>query len=233
MIVFDGISLNSVAPVKVEDIRVSPISYSPMVRSRPILFGSDFVRMGGGERTVAITFALPIMNNVLRNEYLNNVRRWAKSDKEYVLELPTDPNNCLTCVCTAKPEPSTRQWWESKLRLTFTCYSNPYWTSKAEKSVSCGTSFIVLGDAPPLMQIKRTVSGSSVSNQSYSNSVQTMTFTTIPVGDMVIDLNNQTAAVGNVSIMQYYQPSGSFIIPKTGTQTITGTGTVYYKERFE
>lgn len=233
MIVFDGVSFNSVAPVKVEDIRVSPISYSPMVRARPIRFGSDFVRMGGGERTVAITFALPVMNNVLRNEYLNNIRRWAKSDKEYVLELPTDPNNCLTCVCTAKPEPSTRQWWESKLRLTFTCYSNPYWTSKAQKSVSCGTSFTVLGDAPPLMQIKRTVSGSSVSNQSYSNSVQTMTFITIPVGDMVIDLNNQTAAVGNNSIMQYYQPSGSFIIPKTGTQTITGTGTVYYKERFE
>lgn len=233
MIVFDGISLNSVAPVKVEDIRVSPISYSPMVRARPIRFGSEFVRMGGGERTIAITFALPVMNNVLRNEYLNNIRSWAKSDKEYVLELPTDPNNCLTCVCTAKPEPSTRQWWESKLRITFTCYSNPYWTSKAQKSVSCGTSFTVLGDAPPLMQIKRTVSGSSVSNQSYSNSVQTMTFTTIPVGDMVIDLNNQTAAVGTSSIMQYYQPSGSFIIPKTGTQTITGTGTVYYKERFE
>ena len=233
MIVFNGVSLNSVAPVKVEDIRVSPISYNPVVRTRAIRFGSDFVRMGGGERTVAITFALPIMNNVLRNEYLNNIRQWARSDKEYTLELPIDPNNCLTCVCTAKPEPSTRQWWESKLRITFTCYSNPYWTSKAEKSVSCGTSFTVLGDAPPLMQIKRTVSGSAVSNQSYSNSVQTMTFSTIPVGNMVIDLNNQTAAVGNSSIMQYYQPSGSFIIPKVGTQTITGTGTVYYKERFE
>ena len=50
---------------------------------------------------------------------------------------------------------------------------------------------------------------------------------------MVIDLNNQTAKVRSNSIMQYYQPSGSFIIPKTGTQTITGTGTVKYKERWE
>jgi hypothetical protein len=50
---------------------------------------------------------------------------------------------------------------------------------------------------------------------------------------MVIDLNAQTAQVGNTSIMQYYQPSGSFIIPRTGAQTITGTGTVKYRERWE
>jgi hypothetical protein len=83
------------------------------------------------------------------------------------------------------------------------------------------------------MRIERTVSGSAASNQSYSNSAQTMTFSLIPVGDMVIDLNAQTAAVGGTSIMQYYQPSGSFIMPKTGIQTITGTGTVKYRERWE
>jgi hypothetical protein len=60
-----------------------------------------------------------------------------------------------------------------------------------------------------------------------------MTFSTIPAGNMVIDLNNQTARVGSTSIMNYYQASGSFIIPRTGVQTITGTGTVVYRERFE
>lgn len=129
--------------------------------------------------------------------------------------------------------PSVRQWWESKLRLVFTCFDDPYWISKAEKSVACGTQFVAHGDAPPLMRIERTVSGSVASNQTYSNGVQSMTFSTIPVGDMVIDLNRQTAAVGNSSIMQYYQASGSFIIPRTGVQTITGTGTVKYRERYE
>jgi hypothetical protein len=60
-----------------------------------------------------------------------------------------------------------------------------------------------------------------------------MTFSSIPVGNMVIDLDAQTAAVGGSSIMSGYQASGSFIIPKTGTQTITGTGTVKYRERWE
>ena len=233
MIVFDGVSLNSVAPVKVEDIRVSAIKLNPVVRPRAIRYGSEFVRMGGGTRTVAITFAILDGNKITRHESLMNITQWAKNDGEYKLELPNDPLRYLTAVCTSRPEPSTRQWWESKLRLVFTCYDNPYWTSKAEKSVACGTQFTVLGDAPPLMRIERTVSGSAVSNQSYSNSVETMTFSTIPVGDMVIDLNRQTAAVGTSSIMGYYATSGSFIVPKTGTQTITGTGTVKYRERWQ
>lgn len=233
MIVFDGVSLNSVANVKIEDIRISPIKLNPVARPRAIRGGSDFVRMRDGERTVTITFALQDMNIANRHLSLMAISKWAKSDKEYRLELPNDPNKYLMCVCTAKPEPSTRQWWEAKLRLVFTCFDNPYWTSKKEYSVACGTAFSVLGDVPPLMRIERTVSGSAASNQSYSNGTQTMTFTTIPVGNMVIDLNNQTAAVGTTSIMQYYNPTGSFIIPKTGVQTISGTGTVKYRERFE
>ena len=226
MITYNGISLDSV------DIRVSPISYSPVVRPRAIRFGSDFVRMGGGERTITLSFAVLERNIIARQGYFRALSMWAKTDAEYRLELPTDPNKYLVCVCTAKPEPSTRAWWENKLKMTFTCYENPYWTSNGEKSVTCGTAFTALGDAPPLMRIERTLA-ESASSQSYSDGANTMTFSTIPAGSMVIDLNAQTAAVGSSSIMQYYQPSGSFIVPKTGAQTITGTGTVKWRERWE
>lgn len=232
MIVYNGVSLDSVGDIRIDDIKVSPIRYNPVVRPRAIRFGSDFVRMGGGDRTITVSFACLEKNAIVRHETLMNLSKWARTDAEYRIELPTDPNNYLVCVCTSKPEPSTRAWFENKLRLVFTCYNNPYWTSKQEKSVACGTAFTVLGDAPPFMRIERTL-GSSASSQSYSDGTNTMTFSTIPAGDMVIDLNNQTARVGTTSIMQYYQASGSFILPKTGTQTITGTGTVKYRERFE
>lgn len=232
MIVFNGIDIDSVAPVRIEDIKVSPIRYNPVVRPRAIQWGSVFVRMSGAERTITITFAMLVRNAIERRESFESLSQWAKTDAEYMMELPNDPMRFLQCVCTNKPEPSTRAWWENKLRMVFTCYENPYWTSKYARSVSCGTAFTVNGDAPPLMQIERTLS-SSASSQSYSNGTQTMTFSTIPAGSLVIDLNRQTAKVGNDSIMQYYQPSGSFIIPKTGSQTITGTGTVKYRERWE
>ena len=233
MIIYNGISIDSVAKVKIEDVKVNPIQYEDVTRVRAVSPGSVFVRRRSGTRTVVITFALPDDDKTHRQASLLAISQWAKTDKEYKLELPGHPEHYLIGVCTSKPEPSLRMWWESKLRLVFTCFDNPFWNAKSEKSVACGTAFTVLGDAEPLMRIERTVSGSAASNQSYALDGRTMTFSSIPVGSMVIDLNRQTAAVGNTSIMQYYNVNSKFIIPRTGSQTITGTGTVKYRERFE
>lgn len=233
MIVYDGVSLDSVANVKIEDVRVNPIDYDAVTRPRAIRGGSDFVRNRAGTRTVAITFAVLDNNEVNRQKTLMAISHWAKNDREYRLDLPGHPEHYLVAICTEKPEPSLRQWWESKLRLVFTCIENPYWNALFEKSVACGSAFNVFGDAPPLMRIERTVSGSAATNQSYALDGRTMTFSSIPVGDMVIDLDRQTAVVGSSDIMQYYNVNSKFIIPRTGTQTITGTGTIKYRERFE
>lgn len=233
MIVFDGISLNSVAGIKVKDVQVSPIQYDEVTRPRAIRGGSDFVRSRAGTRTVVITFALIEENDINRQAALMTISQWAKNDKEYRLDLPGHPEHYLMAICTDKPEPSLRQWWESKLRLVFTCYNNPYWNAKAEKSVACGTAAYILGDAPPLMRIERTVSGSAASNQTYSLDGRSMTFSSIPVGNMVIDLDNQTASVGNTDIMQYYNVNSRFLVPRTGSVNIAGTGTVKYRERWQ
>ena len=233
MIVFDGISLNSIAGIKVKDVQVSPIQYDEVTRPRAIRGGSDFVRSRAGTRTVVITFALIEENDINRQAALLAISQWAKNDKEYRLDLPGHPEHYLMAICTDKPEPSLRQWWESKLRLVFTCYNNPYWNAKDEKSVACGTAAYIFGDAPPLMRIERTVSGSAASNQTYSLDGRSMTFSSIPVGNMVIDLDNQTASVGNTDIMQYYNVNSRFIVPRTGSVNITGTGTVKYRERWQ
>lgn len=233
MIVFDGISLNSVAGIKVKDVQVSPIQYDEVTRPRAIRSGSDFVRSRAGTRTVVITFALIEENDINRQAALLAISQWAKNDKEYRLDLPGHPEHYLMAICTDKPEPSLRQWWESKLRLVFTCYNNPYWNAKDEKSVACGTAAYIFGDAPPLMRIERTVSGSAASNQTYSLDGRSMTFSSIPVGNMVIDLDNQTASVGNTDIMQYYIVNSRFLVPRTGSVNIAGTGTVKYRERWQ
>ena len=232
MIVFDGISLNSIAGIKIEDVLVSQISYEPATRSRAITGGSEFIRNRAGTRTVSITFGLLDDNIISRQNALMAISQWAKTDKEYRLDLPGHPDHYLMAVCTSKPEPSLRQWWESKLRLVFTCYDNPYWNSIKEKSVACGTTFFALGDAPPIMRIENTF-GSAASNQSYTMGGKTITFSTIPAGNMVIDLNRQTAVVGSTDIMQYYNVNSKFPVPRPGSITVTGTGTVKYRERWQ
>ena len=232
MIVFDGISLNSIAGIKIEDVLVSQISYEPATRSRAITGGSEFIRNRAGTRTVSITFGLLDDNIISRQNALMAISQWAKTDKEYRLDLPGHPDHYLMAVCTSKPDPSLRQWWESKLRLVFTCYDNPYWNSIKEKSVACGTTFFALGDAPPIMRIENTF-GSAASNQSYTMGGKTITFSTIPAGNMVIDLNRQTAVVGSTDIMQYYNVNSKFPVPRPGSITVTGTGTVKYRERWQ
>lgn len=231
MIIFDGVDIASVAPVRIDDIMISPIALEPVARSRAINAGAEFVRMRDGARTIEITFAILEDNPIARNEQINALRTWAKRDAEYRMEFSHVPDKYLMAVCTGFPEPSVRQWWQPSLRLVFTCFNNPFWNSIAERSAACGAELNVRGNAPPLMRIERTLDASA-SNQSYSDGTNTMTFSTIPAGDMVIDLNHQTAAVGNNSIMQYYGLTSRFIVPKTGTQTITGTGTVVFRERW-
>ena len=234
MIYFDGKTLESVAPVRLLDILVSPIQMNPTVRTRPIRAGSDLVRMVYGTRSVSINFALLTNDMNVRQRQLMDIRKWAVSDHEERLTIPNYPNMYLDCVCTALPEPSTRQWWESKLRIVFTAYDNPFWTSVWEKSASCGNDpFYVGGDAPPLMRIETTLGASDA--PVYSDGTDSMTFGTYtgrPTGTLVVDLNRQTADVGGTSIMTGYTFASRFIQPKTGAMTITGTGTVKWRERW-
>lgn len=232
MIIFNGAALETIAPVFVEDVRVAPISMTATARQRPVNWGADFVRMTGGSRTVNITFGLLTDNADEREAQMMRIVRWARSDRPGRLFLPHRAGRYLEAICTSLPEPSTRQWWESRLRLTFTTMENPYWTAEAEKSASCGSAFTALGDAPPLMRIERTLT-EAATNQAYSRGAETMTFSSVPAGTLKIDLNAQTAAVDGDSIMSAYAFGSTFLRPALGPQTIAGTGTVYWRERWE
>jgi len=232
MINFDGVNLESIAPVKIEDIRVSPIQLNPLARQRPIQFGADFVRMGGGTRAVTVTFGLLDSDRSNREEKMQAIRDWAQIGKQCVLKLPQYTDRHLVCAVTSLPDYSYRKWWEGKLALGFTCYDNPYWTANTGTVVPCGDSFDVEGSAPPLISVDF-YNATPLDATSYSDGVNTMTFTQIPAGQTVIDFNRQIAAVEGVSIMTYYVPTSSWIVPKIGAeQAITGEGDLKIFERW-
>lgn len=232
MITFNGRSIQQAAPgIKIEDIRESPVQLAPVTHQRPIIPGVDYIRMQQGARTIAINFAILEMDKFKRKSILNSLSKWARSDAPAPLSLVTRPGVLIDAICTKLPEPSLRQWWESKLQIVFTAF-DPYWYSVEEKSVSCGTAFFANGDIAPFIKITRTLSSAVSSTQTYSSGGEQMKFTQMPAGNLEIDLNRQTAKVGNNSIMQYFNPTTTFITPKTGTQTISGTGTVKWRERW-
>ena len=240
MIIYNGQDLDDIVPgLELEDIRVSPVSISPTVRDRAIQSGQVFVRVRDVTRTITATFAVLEQNREKRRGLLDNLTRWARFDtgaqgqitEPKPLSLPYHQGRLIDCICTSLPSPSTRQWWESKLSVTFTAY-DPYFYDQWDKTANCGAEFTVGGTVTPWVKITRTLS-SAASNQAYSDGHNTMTFSTIPKGKMTIDLNNQTAVVGSTNIMQYLSFASSFIKPRTGTMTISGTGAVVWRERWE
>lgn len=231
MINYNGVDLTDVVPVKIEDIHVSPIQLNPVARQRAIQWGADFLRMGGGIRKITVTFALLESDINVRASFEQELRDWAKTDKEYVLHLPQFDDRHLEAVVTQLPDFSYRKWWENKLVIEFTCFNNPYWTSNELISVPCGTVFNIGGSAQPLITIER--NGGKLTNQTYASREASMIFNEIPSGALVIDLNRQTAAIGKTSIMKYYRTSSTWIVPKTGAnQLITGNGTIIIRERW-
>ena len=232
MIKFNNVDFTDLVPVKIEDIQVSPIALTPVARQRAIEYGADFVRIGGGTRTITVSFALLESNADDREADMNSIREWAKIGEECTLELPQFPTRHLECAVTQLPDHSYRKWWENKLKLVFTCFNNPFWTSNELIEVPCGTTFSIGGSAKPLVTIERS-GATPLTNATYTNGAQVMQFTSIPAGKMVIDLNRQTAQVGTASIMRYYKPTSDWIMPKVGAyQYINGTGTVKYRERW-
>ena len=230
MIYFHGIALESVAPVMIEDIRISPIIQAPVARDRPLNAGQTFIRTHEGTRSVCITFAIMEQNPDTRQRYIEAVTAWALTEAPAAMQLPNHTGKLLDVLCTGLPEPSTRQWWESRLNLNFTAF-DPYFYDITEKSAACGSAFTVLGNAPPKMRITYTLSAQG--DLTYSDGTNTMAFTSVPAGDLTIDLNKQTARVGSTSIMSCLSFASRFIIPKTGAQTITGSGTVRWRERWQ
>ena len=228
---FNGTDIDTATSlVKLVDVVVSGVKREATVHAHPIAPGSEFVRMRYGTRTVTITFAVVDETRSTRQAALDAITKWALSDTPKELYTPHYSDRYLTAICTTLPDPSYRQWWEGKLKLVFTCY-DPFWYAATAKTSACGTAFTPNGNVPPRIAITNTFA-SSASNVAYSDGTHTATFSTIPAGDLLINLDDQTAAVGGTSIMQYYAFGGSWPVAKMGQQTITGTGTVRYRERW-
>jgi len=233
MIKFNNKTFENISDlIYIEDIVVSPISLEPTVRARPVQFGSEFVRMSGGTRNITISFALLDIDINERQALIQDIRDWAFTTTEKTMQLPMYEDRHLECICTQFPDDTYRKWWENKLKLVFTCFNNPYWTSDELIEVRTGTTFSIGGSAPPLMTIER--SGSTkLMHQTFASKTESMTFSEIPAGSLVINLNRQTAAIGSTSIMKYYANDSTWIVPKVGAnQVISGVGTVKYRERW-
>ncbi len=233
MLLFDGVALESVAPVRIDDIVVSPVTQAATVVDRAVLSGADFVRIRGKTRTITITFA--ILTNDMQNRatYMQSVRRWAAKAQPCRMMLPDRIGQYIMAVCTTPPSLSLRKWWET-VKMVFTSYE-PFFESTGENSSACGTPFMVNGSAEPRMQIRENISQALDAPSWVWNGKKTISLSgTVGPGALVIDLTRQMITLNGQSIMSSYVfPDSDFFAPQIGYNNITGPGRVFWRERWE
>ena len=123
MIIYKGISITDVAPADIADIVVSGVKRNVVARERMTHAGSVFVRVTDQTRQVTITLANRTNDPDTRLSEIDAINAWAAGDQPGKLVLPYRDGKYLMALCTSFVEPSYRQWWDSKLKLVFTCYA--------------------------------------------------------------------------------------------------------------
>lgn len=233
MITFNGIGIKDIAPVDIADIVVSTVRRSVVSRDRPILPGAEFVRVTDSTRQVTITLADRTSDMESRISEIEAINAWAATTEPGKLVLPYQGGKYLNALCTSYVEPSYRQWWENKLKLVFTAY-DPYFNAPAENHVSIGqgTTVTFTGSAEPLVRIETTLE-EAASSLVWSDGTNTLTLSgTIPVGTVTVDLNRQTVRHNNGTSLSPLITLASRFPAITRKMTITGPGTIYWRERY-
>ena len=110
MITLNGINIETAVPgIKIEDIRVSPISLQVKARDRAIETGQEFVRIRGSMRTIIVTCAILEDHRDARRALLDSLTQWARHDTPKPMGLPNHDGKLIDVICTALPDLSTRQ----------------------------------------------------------------------------------------------------------------------------
>ena len=236
MIVFNGIDLQNVAPVDITDIVVGTVKRNAVTSDRPTRPGVEFVRITDNIRTVAITLADRTNDMETRLSEIDAINAWAAGDGPGRLVLPYRGGKYIEAVCTQYIEPSYRQWWETKLKLTFTAY-DPYFCDPAEKRLDAdlgGATVKVAGSAEPLMRITQ-YPEVQVNSLYWTVNGKTVTISgTIPAGAYTLDLNRQTITDSNGnSFSSMITLASRFPEFSKSMTVVTGLdSTVFWRERY-
>lgn len=230
-LIFDGVDIETISPVKIIDITVGQPKQSVVTAPRPISPGQAFIRSTYTTRVITVQFALLITSPIEREAALQALRAWAHPGQPGTLTVDSRPGQSITAVCTGLPDPSMRQWWEDKLKITFTCY-DPLFVDITEQTAASGAQAVVLGDAPPLAYLTIDV-GSGYNTVTVTDGTRTLTLSgQMSAGTITIDLEHEkiTHSVdGNISSLLTL--TSRFPQLKIGINTITGA-ILHYKPRW-
>lgn len=231
MLSFNGIALEDIAPALMSNIEIDAPSVKATSADHPISAGEYFVRIKRGTRKVKVTFYIPESDRSNRAEYMDLVATWASSAEPKQLILPNQPGKYLNAICTQFPDYSTSEWTE-KPSIVFTAFE-PAFTDISESIAPCGLPFQIGGNAPASGYILN-VNAASVTDPSWvMDGVETIALSgTFAAGTIKVDLDDKVVYLGTVPQMTKVTLQSRFFELAPGLHTITGNGSLFYRQRW-
>jgi phage-related protein len=228
MIRFNNIALESIVPFLRNTISVSPPKVDLTWQDKTLAHGSRFMRRRYEPREIKIDIYLPIVSAEQRAHFINLIYGWVNYDEPMPLELPNIPGKYIMASAEKLPDPTTREWWE-KLSITFIA-GDPFFIDSSYSAATNGTVFAVYGDSVASAYIIE--SGVSINPSWVLDGDKSISLDGAFIGTMKIDLDDNMVYLDDISQMEYVTLASRFFELVPGIHTITGAGTLYYKQRW-
>jgi predicted phage tail component-like protein len=228
MVKLNGIDIESVAPVIRNTITVSSPSVDVTWQENAIAHGARFVRKQYKPRKIDIDLYLPVENAEDRAKYINLLNNWACYDEPVALEIPSRPGQYIMAIASKLPGTNTREWW-GKFSIEFTC-GDPFFLDMDYLAIPCGLAFGVAGEGIASAYIQST--GSQTDPEWELDGGLAVALDGTFNGDLKVDLDENIVTLDCVSQMEYLTLASRFFDIARGVHVITGSGTLFYKQRW-
>lgn len=233
MVEFDGVQIESVAPVKLDDVFISAPSVELTTQSVPLMDGVRFVRSKRGTRTVTVPFAVMEDNEEIRRNHIKAVTEWATSKGLCTLRTSQEKNGYLLAVCSQLPDESSKKFWDI-MTLAFVAV-DPCYIENTEHSQNVTAAVNLTGKEAPMIRIEQTVS-SVLTNPTWRCGETHITLSRVTAGRLIIDLYSQTITLNGESIMEQMTIDSDFFEMSKENNKIICTngagGVLYWRKRW-
>lgn len=228
---FNGVALEDVAPVTISGVYVEPPKIKPKWEDRPVNSGAHFIRTRYEERTIEISFYLPVVDAEERAEYIAAINAWAHSSEPKQLETSKRPGKYIMAVLSKLPSPSAGKWWE-KLSIEFEA-GDPFFYDSGLTAAPIGTSFEIDNVYGAVdAHIKWTNPSEASSPAWVLDETTTITISgSVAAGAVVLYVDPIAATLDGDSVMDQVTLASRPFELTCGAHVITGNGTLFYRER--
>ena len=235
MVVFNGVSLESKAPVSLIDITEQAPEVQVVQQENAARGGAHFARRSYGTRAITLTLALPCRDMAQRAAHIRSIVAWATSEAPKRLELPQYEGLYLNALCTSLPGVSAKNWWDT-FEMEFTALDPAFYDGQ-EHSAALGEACVIGGTTNAKLWLTQRIETAITHPRWQLSPTHFIELAgEIAPGELLIDFDERFVTLGGVSLMQKVSLASRFFSWMPGERSVTGTsgaaGMLHWQERW-